>query len=148
LVGAFLEFAAGVEVGEDEFEGGDFLLGVHGDGDAAPVVFDGDGAVEVDFEFDGGGVTGEGFVNGVVHDFIDAVVEAGLVGVADIHSGAFADGFEAFEALDVGGFVGGVSGVFLGGCGGRGGRGVGGVGHGVVVMRLCALVRFFEFVRR
>ena len=50
-----------------------------------------------------------------------------LVGVADIHSGAFADGFKALEAFDVAGFVGGVASVFLAGDS-RGGGAVAGGG--------------------
>jgi hypothetical protein len=41
-------------------------------------------------------------------------MQAGLVGVADVHAGALAHGLKAFEALDVGGFVGGFAGVFTG----------------------------------
>ena len=50
-------------------------------------------------------VTGHGLVDGVVDDFVDEVVEAALVGAADVHAGATADGLEAFEDLDIGGGV-------------------------------------------
>ena len=50
-------------------------------------------------------VAGHGFVDGVVDDLIDEVVEAALVGAADVHAGAATYGFEAFENLDIGGCV-------------------------------------------
>ena len=105
FVGALAEFAAGVEVGEDEFDGGHLELGVHGHGDAAAVVADGAGAVEVEDDVDGFAKAGEVLVDGIVEHFEDAMVETALVGVADIHAGALADGFEAFEFVDLFGAV-------------------------------------------
>jgi hypothetical protein len=108
FVGALAEFAAGVEVGEDEFDGWDTEFRVGIDGDAAAVVADRAGTVGVEGDVDGFAESGEVFVDGVVEDFEDAVVEASFVGVADVHAWAFADGFEAFEFIDLGGTVGGV----------------------------------------
>ena len=42
-------------------------------------------------------MAGEVFVDGVVQDLRDAVVERALVGAADIHAGLFPDGLEALE---------------------------------------------------
>tara|TARA_B100000035_G_scaffold77818_1_gene64951 strand:- start:278 stop:502 length:225 start_codon:yes stop_codon:yes gene_type:complete len=45
--------------------------------------------------------TGEVFVNGIVDDFPNAVMKGGpIMGVTEVHSGAFSDGLEAFENLD------------------------------------------------
>ncbi len=44
---------------------------------------------------------GQGFVDGVVHDFEDQVMQAGTVrGIADVHAGALAHGLQTFEDLD------------------------------------------------
>jgi hypothetical protein len=55
------------------------------------------------------------FVDGVIDDFKNAVMQAALIGVANIHAGAHADGAEAFEMLDLIGTIrlvcGDVSGV-------------------------------------
>lgn len=59
----------------------------------------------MDGDFDLGTVAGEGFVDRVVYDFEYAVMEAALVGVADVHVGALADAFEAFELLNIGSVV-------------------------------------------
>ncbi len=53
---------------------------------------------------------GQRLVDGIVDDLVDHVVQArAVIGVADIHAGALADGVEALEHLD------GVRAVFLGG---------------------------------
>ena len=60
-------------------------------------------------------ITGQRLIDGVIDDFEDAVVEASLIGIADVHSGPEADGSEPFQVLDlfgavslVGGYGGGV----------------------------------------
>ena len=45
-------------------------------------------------------MTREGFVDRVIHDFKNTVVETTLVSVADIHVGALTHTFETFEFLD------------------------------------------------
>ena len=78
LVGGVVELAAGVQHGHDDLGGGQALaIDVHFiDGDAAAVVGDGDGVVEVDDDLDGGGVAGQGFVDRVVDDLVDEMVQA------------------------------------------------------------------------
>ena len=111
LVGALVELTTGVEVGEHELERRHLFFRVHGDGDAAAVVFDGERTVRMDLDFDALAITGEGFVDRVVDDLIHAVMETRLVRIADIHTRSLADGLEALEALDVGGAVTFVAGV-------------------------------------
>ena len=48
---------------------------------------------------------GHRLVDGVVDDLVDEVVQAALVGAADVHAGAAADGLEALEDLDIGSSV-------------------------------------------
>ena len=77
------------------------------DGNAAAIVGDGAGAIGVERDGDAVGMAGERFVDGVVDDFIDHVMQARtIVGVADIHAGALAHRIEAFEHLDGIGVVG------------------------------------------
>ena len=100
LVGALVELAAGVELGQHDLGGGDALGRVHLDRDAAAVVLDRDAAVDVDRDRDARAVPGQRLVDRVVDDLEDEVVQAPLGGVADVHPGALADGLEAFEDLD------------------------------------------------
>ncbi len=103
LVVGGVELAAGVEHGEDDLDGGHghAVDGLVVDRDAAAVVDDGDGVVDVDGDVDAGGVAAEGLVDGVVDDLVDEVVQALLAGGADVHGGAQADGREALEDGDV-----------------------------------------------
>ena len=51
-------------------------------------------------------MTGQGLIDRVVDDLKHHVMQAGSVaGIADIHAGAFAHGFEAFEDFDAVGIV-------------------------------------------
>jgi hypothetical protein len=100
LVGTLAEFTAGVEVRHDEFEGRDLIFWVDIDGDTAAIVFDGAGAIEVEGNGNIFAMTGEGFIDGIIDDFEDAVVKATFEGIADVHIRAFAHTFEAFEFLN------------------------------------------------
>jgi hypothetical protein len=42
----------------------------------------------------------EMFVNGVVEYFENAVMQPAFIGVSDVHSGPFADGFQPLELID------------------------------------------------
>ncbi len=87
-----VEFAACVKLGHDDLGRGDALFLMDVDGDAAAIVADRYAGIRVDFHRNGGGVAGQCLVNAVVDDFVDHVVQARpIVGVADIHAGAFAN---------------------------------------------------------
>ena len=87
------ELAAGVQHREDQFQAGLLVLGVHVDGNAAAVVGDGDrvaGLVQRDG--DRVGVAVEVFVDGVIDDFPDEVVQPLGVRRADVHRRPLAHG--------------------------------------------------------
>ena len=101
LVGILVELAARVQLGHDDFGGRDAFALVDFNGNAAAVVAHGGGAVGVQGHVDAVAMPGQGFVDRVVDDFIDHVVQAGaVIGVADVHAGTFAHGIEALEDLD------------------------------------------------
>jgi hypothetical protein len=104
-VGPLLELAAGVERGEDRGQGRQLGLGVLVDGDAAAVVLDPDAPVAEEGDLDPAAVARHRFVDGVVHDLPDQVVEALGSGRSDVHGGAAADRLEALEDGDVLGSV-------------------------------------------
>ena len=56
-------------------------------------------------DLDAGGVAGDRLVHRIVDDLGGEVVERALVGAADVHAGAAADGLEPLEHLDRGGVV-------------------------------------------
>ena len=104
FVGGGVEFAAGVQLGEHHLHGG-HLLAVgqvhHVHGNAAAVVDDGDGVVDVDDDVDFLGVAGQGLVDGVVDDFVDQMMQSHLAGRADVHGRAQAHRLKAFQDFDV-----------------------------------------------
>ena len=107
FVGVVIEFAARVQDGHDDFGSAAPFFGVDIDRDAAAVVAHGDGFVLVDDDVDFGAVTGKGFVDGVIDDFKDHVMQAAaVVGIADVHAGADAYCFQSFEYANAGGVVG------------------------------------------
>ena len=75
------------------------------DRDAAAVVDDRDRSVDVNRDVDLIAKAGQGFVDRVVDDFVDEMVQAGRTGRPDVHRGTLADRFQAFEDLDAVGRV-------------------------------------------
>ena len=69
--------------------------------DAAAVVAHRAGPIRIERDRNFGGKPCERFVDGVIDDLVDHVVQAGaVVGIADIHARPLAHGVEAFEDLD------------------------------------------------
>ena len=101
------ELAAGMQHGEHQFQARFFVLRVQIDGDAATVVGDRNrGAGLVQRHGDVVAVAVQVFVDGIVDDFPDQMVQALIVDAADIHRRPLADGLQAFENLDrVGGCI-------------------------------------------
>ncbi len=106
LVAVGVEFAAGMQHGHDDLGSRAPFLGLHVDRNAAAVVDHADRAVGMDRHDDVVAVTGQRFVDGVVDDLENHVVEAGaVIGVADVHAGPLANGLESFQDLDFTGIV-------------------------------------------
>ncbi len=76
LVAVVVELAAGVQHGHHDF-GRRLAAGVLVDRDAAAVVDDGDRPVDMNRDVDLIAVAGEGFVDRVVDDLVDEMVQAG-----------------------------------------------------------------------
>ncbi|MPM91407.1 hypothetical protein SDC9_138536 [bioreactor metagenome] len=107
LVRVLVELAASVQLSQRDFSRRALrlVLVVHLDAgrDAAAVVDDGNRVVGVDGDDDVVAMPGQRFVDGVVDDFENQVVQAGTVGgVADVHAGTLAHGLQTFKDLDAG----------------------------------------------
>ena len=100
FVGALPEFAARVQVGQHQLDGGHLPFRMHVHRDAAAVVADGDRAIHVDGDFDFVAIAGQMLVNGVVQHLEDAVVQAALVRVADIHAGPLAHRLQTLQFVN------------------------------------------------
>jgi len=101
------ELAAGVQGGEHHLRGRPFLLGVHVDGDPAPVVCDGAAVVGVQDHADAVAMARERLVDRVVDHLVDEVVKPTRASRADVHPGALANRLQPLEDGDVLGAVGG-----------------------------------------
>ena len=86
-------------------------LGWGSTGMPRPLSRDGDEAVGVELDLDPAGMAGHRLVHGIVQHLGDEMMHGPLVGAADIHAGAAANGLQALEDLDV---LGGIIGGFLG----------------------------------
>jgi hypothetical protein len=93
------ELAARVQLRHHHVDGGGAGR-VHRHRDAATVVGDFDAAVVKNADVDLVGVAGHRLVDRVVHHLPDEVVQTTLTGGPDVHTGAFADGLQAFEHGD------------------------------------------------
>ena len=102
FVGALAEFAAGVQVGQHQFDGRHVPFRMHVHRDAAPVVADGHRAIHVDRHLDLVAIAGQMFVNGVVQHLEHAVVQAALVRVADIHARPLAHRLQTLQFVNFG----------------------------------------------
>ena len=96
FVGTLPEFTAGMEIGKHQFHCGDFEFGMDINGDAAAIVSNGDGAVHMNCHGDVLAETRQVLVDRVVEHLKDTVMQAALIGVADVHTGPFPDGLETF----------------------------------------------------
>ncbi len=105
FVGALAEFAAGMEVGQHQLDGGHLPFRVHVHGDASAIVANGDRAVHMDGHADLLAKAGEMFVNRIVEHLENTVMQPALVGIADIHAGPFSDGFQPLEFVNFRGVV-------------------------------------------
>jgi hypothetical protein len=101
LVAVLVELAAGVQHRHGHLDARELLHGVDVHGDAAAVVLDGDGVVGVNDHAHAVGITGQRFVDGVVHHFVHEVVQPALRCGADVHAGALADRLQPLEHRDL-----------------------------------------------
>ena len=83
-----IELTAGVQFGEHNLSGRHPFFGVHIDRDAAAVIDDGEGVIDMNGDTDFGAITRQRFVDGIVDDFVDEVMQAHFAGRADVHGRA------------------------------------------------------------
>jgi len=97
-----IELAAGMERGHDHLSRRNFFsVDVHRiDGNAAAVIHDSDGIIDMNCDINLVGVSGERFINRIVYDFIDQMVQANLARRADVHGRTFTHGLHATQHFD------------------------------------------------
>jgi hypothetical protein len=101
FVGVLIKFSTGMKDGHNDFQGGAFFFGVQIGGDTAAVVLDPDPVAFQDTDLNQVAMTGQGFIDRVIDDFVYQVVQAFDPDVPDVHGRPFADGFQSLEDLDI-----------------------------------------------
>ena len=101
-VAAATKLTASVQHGHDDLNSGLVLGGVLIHGNTAPVVLHTDRSVSLDGHVDFGGVAGERFINRVIYDLVDQVVQTALSGRANVHAGALTNRFQTFQHGNIG----------------------------------------------
>src|SRR5215213_8573905 len=97
FVRRIIEFASRMQHSHDHFGGGPALFGVNVHRYTSPVVGNGYGLICVDRDDNSVAKAGKCLINGVIYNFKDHVVQTGtVIGVSDVHSGAFSDSVEPF----------------------------------------------------
>ncbi|MCY1532719.1 hypothetical protein D9M68_680060 [compost metagenome] len=89
-----VELAARVQAGEHQFHDGSVFFGMQADGNAAPVVLDGNAAVRVQRDLDLLAVAGQCLVCGVINDLLHDV--QGVFG-SGVHARALAHGLQPLQ---------------------------------------------------
>ncbi len=105
FISALAEFPACVKIGEHELNGGHAEFFVHVDRNAPAIVRDRNRTIDVNRNFDQAAIACEVLVDRVIQHFENAVVEATLIGIADIHAGPLADGFQALQLVNLRGAI-------------------------------------------
>ena len=101
FISALTKFSAGVQVCEHQLDRRHFPFRMNIDRNAAAVVAHGHAAIDMHRYFYLVTKSGEMFVDRIVQDFENQVMQTALIRVADVHPGAFADRFQAFELVDL-----------------------------------------------
>ena len=101
FVSAAAEFSTRVQHGVHYFKR-IFSGGVLANWNTATIVGDSDGIIFIDAHNDARRVTRHRFVDRVVDDFVDKVMQAALIGRTDVHAWTLAYRFKSFKNLNAG----------------------------------------------
>ena len=105
FVGALPEFAAGVQIRQHQLDRRHLEFRMHVDRNAAAVVADRNRSIDVDGDFDFCAKAGEMFVDRIIENLENQMVQTALIRVADVHSGPLSDRFETLQFVDLCGVV-------------------------------------------
>jgi hypothetical protein len=101
FVRIFIEFTPGVENGHDYFQSRSFFFGMHIRWDTPAVVLNTNSVTLQNLNENLVAMTGQGFVNGIIHHLVDQVMQALDPDIPDVHGRPLAYGLKPFEDLDV-----------------------------------------------
>ena len=95
-----VELSAGMQHGHDDFSSRDPFL-MHLGRYPTAIVRHGDGFSDMDSDFDGVTVSCQGFINRIIHQLEDHMVQPGtIISVSDVHTRSLSNRIKAFEHLN------------------------------------------------
>ena len=101
FVGILVEFSARMKLRHDDFSRRHAFFGMNVSWNATTIVGDGARAIGIQRDGDERRMSGQSFVNRIIDDFIDHVVQArAVIRIADIHAGALTHGVKTTQDLD------------------------------------------------
>ena len=101
LVRIVIELSAGVKLGHNHLSGRNTFFLVNIDRNTAAVITNGCRPVGIKDNFGFITITSQSFINGIIKNFINHVVQTrAVIGIADIHPRTFAHGVQPFQNLD------------------------------------------------
>ena len=101
LISATAEFTTGMQHSKYNFQCRLTCLRLDVYGDTTTIIGNGNRVTGIDGHSNIFTVSGQSFVNGIIHNFIDQVVQTGRRSRSDIHTGSFSDCFQTFQNLDL-----------------------------------------------
>ena len=101
LIGVFIEFTSGMQNRHHNFKSALVLFRHNVNRDSASIILNCTGSVLVQCDRDVFTESGKSFINGVVHNLIDKMVQTTGIGTADIHGRALTHRSKTLENGDV-----------------------------------------------
>jgi len=101
LVRPIIEFPSRMELHHDHFHGGPFLFLVEIDGDPPAIISHRDTVIEMNDDIDAMTVSGQGFIDAVVNQFMDEMMEPFDSGISDIHGRPLSYRGQPLQDLDM-----------------------------------------------
>ena len=95
------KFSAGVQICQHQLNRRHFPFGMNIDRNAPAIVSHRDRSIDMNGHFDLCTKSREMFVDGVIDDFVNQVMQPTLIRISNEHPGPFPDRLEAFELVDL-----------------------------------------------
>ncbi len=105
FVSALSEFSPGVQICQHQLDRRHFPFRMNIHWDPAAVVAHRNRPIDMNGHFDSVATSSQMFVDGIVENFENHVMQTALVGVADVHPGSLAHCFQALQFVDLRGVV-------------------------------------------
>ena len=96
FVSALPKLSAGMQVCQHQLDCRHLPFGVNVGRDSTTIVTHRNGSIDMNGHFDLSAKSGKVFVDGIIDNFVNQVMQPSLIGIADEHPWPFPDRFEAF----------------------------------------------------